>query len=132
MKDLILLRGVPGSGKTTLAASLIKDRVAVHCEADQSFVDEDGVYRFDPTRLRDAHEACQAKCRTAMEDGCELIVVSNTFTMEWELEHYLAFAREYEYRVFSVIVENRHGGENVHGVPADKVQAMRDRFQIKL
>jgi predicted kinase len=132
MKDLILLRGVPGSGKTTLAESLIRGRDAVHCEADQSFIDEAGVYRFDFTRLREAHEECQTKCRRAMEDGCELIVVSNTFTMEWELSHYLDFAREYGYRVFSVIVENRHGGDNVHGCPPEKVEMMRERFEVKI
>ena len=41
-------------------------------------------------------------------------------------------AKEFGYTVVSLIVENRHGGENVHGVPADKVQEMRDRFEIKL
>jgi hypothetical protein len=60
------------------------------------------------------------------------IVVSNTFTQEWEMQAYFDLAKQYDYRVVSLIVENRHGGENVHGVPADKVQAMRDRFQIKL
>jgi predicted kinase len=132
MKDLILLRGVPGSGKTTFAESLIRGRDAVHCEADQSFIDEAGVYRFDPTRLREAHEECQAKCRQAMEDGCELIIVSNTFTMEWELEQYLEFAREYDYRTFSIIVENRHGGDNIHGCPPEKVDVMRARFEVKI
>jgi hypothetical protein len=31
-----------------------------------------------------------------------------------------------------VIVENRHGGVNQHGVPEDKIQLMKDRFEIKL
>jgi len=34
--------------------------------------------------------------------------------------------------VASIIVENRHGGKNVHGVPEDKVEIMRNRFEIKL
>lgn len=60
------------------------------------------------------------------------IVVSNTFTQEWEMEPYFKLAKKYGYTVFSVIVENRHGGENEHGVPEEKVQIMRERFQIKL
>ena len=32
----------------------------------------------------------------------------------------------------TIIVENRHGGQNKHGVPEEKVQQMRDRFEIKL
>jgi hypothetical protein len=45
---------------------------------------------------------------------------------------YYDMAKTYGYTVFSVIVENRHGGENLHGVPEDKVQIMKDRFEVKL
>ena len=48
------------------------------------------------------------------------------------MEAYYEMAKQYKYRVISIIVENRHGGVNDHGVPEDKVQAMRDRFEIKL
>jgi hypothetical protein len=41
-------------------------------------------------------------------------------------------AKKYGYTVFTLIVENRHGGKNTHGVPDDKLQIMKDRFQIKL
>jgi phenolic acid decarboxylase len=60
------------------------------------------------------------------------IVVSNTFTQEWEMEDYIRLAHTYGYKVFSLIVENRHGGVNQHGVPAEKLQQMQDRFSIKL
>jgi hypothetical protein len=60
------------------------------------------------------------------------VVVSNTFTQEWEMEPYYKMAEKYGYRVHSLIVENRHGGINEHGVPEDKLQAMRDRFEVKL
>ena len=62
----------------------------------------------------------------------EKIAVSNTFTQEWEMKVYYDMAKTYGYTVFSVIVENRHGGENSHGVPEDKVQIMKDRFEVKL
>ena len=48
------------------------------------------------------------------------------------MEPYFKLAEKYGYTVFSVIVENRHGGKNEHGVPEEKVQVMKDRFQIKL
>lgn len=60
------------------------------------------------------------------------IVVSNTFTQEWEMEAYYELAKKYDYLVISIIVENRHGGVNEHGVPADKLEQMKNRFQIKL
>jgi hypothetical protein len=60
------------------------------------------------------------------------IVVSNTSTEEWEMEPYFTLAKEYGYTVFTIVVENRHGGVNQHGVPEDKLEMMKDRFQIKL
>jgi 50S ribosomal subunit-associated GTPase HflX len=60
------------------------------------------------------------------------IVVSNTFTQEWEMEPYMELAKSWGYRVFSIVVENRHEGVNQHNVPEDKLQAMKDRFEFKL
>ena len=60
------------------------------------------------------------------------IVVSNTFTQEWEMKFYQTIAKKYGYTVYTVIVENRHGGVNKHGVPEDKVDVMRKRMEIKL
>jgi hypothetical protein len=60
------------------------------------------------------------------------IVVSNTFTQEWEMKPYFDMAETYGYRVFTLIVENRHGGVNQHGVPQDKLEIMKNRFETKL
>ena len=60
------------------------------------------------------------------------IVVSNTFTQEWEMQSYYELAEKYGYRVHSLIVENRHGGVNEHGVPEDKLEIMKNRFEVKL
>jgi hypothetical protein len=60
------------------------------------------------------------------------VVVSNTFTQEWEMEPYFELAKKYGYKVFTVIVENRHGGTNEHNVPEDKIEQMKTRFELKL
>jgi len=60
------------------------------------------------------------------------VVVSNTFTQEWEMEPYFELAKKYGYKVFSIVIENRHGNKNKHGVPEDKVEQMKNRFEIKL
>ncbi len=59
-------------------------------------------------------------------------IVKDKFTQEWEMKHYYDLANQYGYRVFSIIVENRHDGVNEHGVPEDKIQIMKDRFEVKL
>jgi predicted kinase len=135
-KILTLVRGLPGSGKSTFADFIWNSHVI--CEADQFFVGEDGVYRFDGSKIKDAHKWCRDKVETFMKDNqlngqyYPEIAVSNTFTQEWEMEEYYKLAEKYGYKVFSIIVENRHGGVNEHGVPADKLEAMKNRFEIKL
>ena len=131
-KTLYIVRGIPGSGKSTFAKTL----GGTHFETDEFFM-VDGEYKFDPTKLKEAHRWCQDSVNTAMilnhTAGLNnVIVVSNSFTQEWEMEPYFQMADTYGYKVFSVIVENRHGGINTHGVPEDKLQAMRDRFEFKL
>jgi predicted kinase len=127
MKTLILLRGLPGSGKSTLA----KTFGGMHIEADMFFM-KDGKYKFDPTMLKHAHNWCHDVVENWMDEGEELIVVSNTFTTEWEMDYYFTMAKLKGYIVHSVIVENRHGGVNEHGVPAEKLEQMKNRFNIKL
>ena len=133
MKTLYLLRGLPGAGKSTLASQLADS----YFEADMYFTNENGQYLFNPSEIKKAHAWCQSEVHTAMilnhtTGDNEKIVVSNTFTQGWEMEPYYKLAESYGYRVFSIIVENRHGGENQHGVPEDKIEAMRVRFEFRL
>ena len=137
-KNLYIVRGLPGSGKSTLALSLVGHDFLV-CEADKYFVDkETGEYRFDAKLIKNAHEWCRSMVETYMKDNqandqfYTRIAVSNTFTMEWEMEPYLELAKAYGYRVFSIIVENRHGGKDIHNVPQAALDAMEKRFEVKL
>ena len=134
MKNLYLLRGLPGSGKSTLAREIGDAFV----EADMFFM-SDGEYKFDGSKIKDAHAWCKSTVREWMEIndntwGIEFanIAVSNTFTQEWEMEDYYKLAEEYGYKVFSMIVENRHGGVNIHECPEEKLEQMKNRFEIKL
>ena len=130
MKELFLVRGCPGSGKTTLAKSIAGNKGYVK-EADMFFVDRDGNYNFKPSEIKDAHAWCQEEVDFLMKYEHK-VVVSNTFTQEWEMQPYYDLAAKYGYKVFSIIVENRHGGVNEHGVPEDKLEIMRKRFEILL
>ena len=133
---LFLVRGLPGSGKSTFA-SHIWNEYAI-CEADKFFYDKEGNYNFDGSKIKQAHAWCKNEVEVRMKDHqinqqfYPEIVVSNTFTQEWEMEDYYKLAEKYGYKVISLIIENRHGGKNVHGVPDDKLEIMRNRFEIKL
>ena len=91
MKELFLLRGVPGAGKTTLAKSI----GGTHLESDMYFVDSiTGEYIFNPNKLKDAHQWCQESVLSFMIAGESKIVVSNTFTQKWEMDPYYKIAKD--------------------------------------
>jgi predicted kinase len=133
---LFLIRGIPGSGKTSFATHIWNEYAV--CEADKFFYDKEGNYNFDPTKLKEAHAWCKNEVETRMIDHQNNgqyypeIAVSNTFTQEWEMKDYFDLAEKYGYKTVSLIVENRHGGKNVHGVPDEKLEIMKNRFSIKL
>jgi predicted kinase len=126
-KILYLFRGIPGSGKTTAAKSL----GLMTFEADQFFI-EDGEYKFDPNKIKQAHQWCKDQIEYVMITGMPKVAVSNTFTQEWEMTPYFELASKYGYMVITMVVENRHGGTNEHGVPDDKLKIIKNRFEIKL
>ena len=137
-KILYIVRGIPGSGKSTLAKKLVGHDFLV-CEADKYFVDkETGEYKFDLSKIKEAHKFCQDLVETYMKDSLvndqfyREIAVSNTFTQEWEMSHYIELAKKYGYTVFTLVVENRHGGKNIHNVPEEIIEKMKQRFEIKL
>ena len=127
MKELFLLRGLPGAGKSTLAESLECYRL----EADTYHMNEKGEYNWKPENVKDAHEWCRIRCEEFMQMELK-IAVANTFTQEWEMQPYYDLAEEHGYRVYSLIVENRHDGKNQHGVPVEKLVQMKNRFEISL
>jgi len=127
-KTLVICRGISGAGKSTFAKTL----GGQHYEADMYFLDQESNYVFDGTKIKDAHTWCQSMVKGDMILEYPKIVVSNTFTQEWEMEPYFELAKEHGYMVFSVIMENRHGETNVHNVPEDKIEQMKNRFSIKL
>lgn len=133
-KTLVLIAGVPGAGKTTLAETI----GALDCEtfvvaADNFFYDDFGDYHFDLAKLGEAHQWCQDQVLFALSVEAPLVLVHNTFSTKAEIEPYIKLAEQYEYRLVSLVVENLHGGETRHGVPIEKIELfkknLKERFQ---
>jgi len=135
-KVLTLIRGLPSSGKSTFANFIWDDYVIF--EADKFFM-VDGEYKFDSSKLKEAHAWCLDQVKSKMEENKESqgryypeITVANTFTQEWEMKPYIDLANQYEYTLFTIIVENRHGNSSVHNVPEETIEKMKKRFEIKI
>lgn len=128
-----IYRGLPGAGKSTMAGPGA-------FAADDYFVTEEGVYRFDASKLSAAHADCQARVRAAMLNG-QNVSIANTFSQRWEMEPYLRLANDLtlfkEPWVVTVIDLFDGGGltdqqlaeRNVHGVTAEIIARMRARWE---
>ncbi|MGL4369277.1 MAG: AAA family ATPase [Spirochaetota bacterium] len=132
-QSLILLRGLPGCGKSTLAALLSEDGKYPVFSIDSFFTDpETNEYSFDFRSNHLAYKKCEADTRDALSRKVPKIFVDNTFTIEWELEPYLKMAAEYGCRVFVLTVENRHGGKNCHGITPEQIKKMGEKYTVQL
>jgi len=130
--SLILLRGLPGSGKSTLAEVLSENGRYPFFSVDDYFTDENGSYSFVFSENHLAYKQCEKMVEQAMSNNSKKIIVHNTFTMEWEIEPYFKMASEHQYRVFVLTVENRHGSKNIHEIPEEHIQKMREKYPIVL
>jgi predicted kinase len=127
-KILIILRGLPGSGKSSFAEIL--NTKAICCADDYHIHNKK--YEWTNFNNTKAHEWCQRKCRRFMKIGAERIVIANTNTTEKEMKPYNYMAESFGYKIFSIIMENRHGSSNIHNVPINTMEKMKKRFSIKL
>jgi predicted kinase len=146
---VVLLRGLPGSGKSTVAAMLsAADHDVVVCSADKFFEEGAGKLRrramkgmttqevylecFDRALLPKAHAACKDHFCAALADGVATIIVDNTNTCTAEFTTYLDLAAAADVPVAVVELQCESLGEltrrGQHQVPADAMRRMRARW----
>lgn len=123
MPSMTIMRGLPGSGKSTIAASLGADVVI---SADDFFTDAKGAYAYDGRKIGAAHAWCQEGVRLALMCGLS-VVVDNTHTRRWEMQPYIDMARYFG--IEPAVVVARGDFQNIHGVPGDVVAKMLDRWE---
>jgi hypothetical protein len=136
---LMLVRGLPGSGKTTR----VEKEYGKPISADDYFM-ENGEYKFDASKLAQAHAWCQKEAEEALstafdradEDGTvEYVCVANTFTQRWEMEPYIELARRYDAMIGVIdlfdgnLSDSDLALRNVHGVPTEAIAKMRERYE---
>ena len=139
MKVLYIVRGLSGSGKSSIARELVnpiwdEDKnsfVKDFFSADDYFTDKYGNYNFDPNKLKEAHEQCQENVELAMQrDYIRKIAVANTFSQAWEAKPYFKLAKKHDYHPFVLECQNDFG--NIHGVPQKSIDIMKKKWEDRL
>lgn len=131
MNLVIILRGIPGAGKSTWVANNASPNAAI-VSADHFFTDAHGKYNFDPTKLPLAHGTCLKNFnRHVTLEFPHEIVVDNTNTTVIEMAPYAALALAYG-RTLKIVTlrcpPEIGAARNTHGVPLAGVQAMAQRL----
>ena len=145
MKKVILIRGIPGCGKSWYSKFLLKEKYWDYsrtvCSADDFFyvrVSQVGEceYRYDPYKIGEAHADCFSRFLSAIKTGINVVMVDNTFVHWWEMKNYIMVAENagyaveiHEIRVLTVDQVNQCVKRNSHGVPADTIARMAMQFE---
>jgi len=137
-KFLIIIRGLSGSGRRTLAQQLCNHQEnRIFVSAYDYFLKEDGEFEFNPEDLKISHLWCQTQASTYLAQGYEIVVVYNTFTRAWELEPYFEMATKFQYSTsiiplfdsglndYQLSVRSAEGG--VH-IPISSIRSQRKRW----
>ncbi|WAQ99673.1 N42L2-like protein [Mya arenaria] len=134
LKLLIIVRGLPGSGKTTLARALKLQSGSVFSTDDYFMKGQQ--YEYKPEQLTDAHQWNRDRAKEAMKLGQSPVVIDNTNTQKWEFKPYVNIANNFKYHIELMEPDTpwkfkpkECAKRTVHGVPLDHIQRMLDRYE---
>lgn len=136
LKIAVIMRAIPGSGKSTFAKKIKTSAEAngITCSihsSDEKFM-IDGEYKFDPKLLGAHHLANHREFCKSMADGTNVVIGDNTNIKRKDYMTYVESAKAAGYRVVSVTFVpgevDMHFHRNVHAVPMEVIQRMKDSF----
>lgn len=132
-KHLIILRGLPGAGKTTLANILSEKGKYPIFSIDDYFTDKQTEeYHFEFSENHIAYKDCLENCENAMKKNETKIILHNVFSMEWEIKPYFELAKKYDYILHIASVENYHNSNNTHAITKEQIKKMASKYKVKL
>ncbi|XP_064097924.1 LOW QUALITY PROTEIN: uncharacterized protein LOC135209176 [Macrobrachium nipponense] len=135
VKIVVLMRGLPGSGKSSLARE-IKGCSGVVLSTDDYFIDKKGRYVYEPSKISEAHSWNKNRARKMLREMKSPIVIDNTNLQGWEMKPYVQLALQHGYEIDILepdtpwkFVVKELARKNNHGVPKEKIREMLERYE---
>lgn len=132
-KIMYIMRGLPGSGKSTKAKELGQGGRVL---GSDDFFMVDGEYMFDPEGLGYAHFWNQGRVEEALKQGISPVVVDNTNVQKWEMKPYVEMALKYGYDIKFAepdtdwkFNKEELSKRNTHNVPLKVIEDKLNRWE---
>lgn len=142
MKQLYIMRGISGSGKSTMVKGIIDSIMYISdfvnwgdftvISADNFFIRDNGEYVFNPAMLGFAHKTCQMLALAAIDKEDKYIFIDNTNVTLWELKQYKHVILRAINKGYSVEIREPNTewafnvqelfARNTHGVPLHTIE----------
>ncbi len=124
MLDVVLMQGVSGAGKSTIARKLTAGHLSSRIVSADDYFMRDGVYEYDATKQGAAHGLCLRNFIGMCMTKTQLIIVDNVNARELNMAPYMAVAEAYGYdaTILRVMcdVDKAHA-RNTHGASFEQV-----------
>lgn len=126
---LVIIRGLPESGKSTRAKINYVAQGFKHYKTDMYFNTPEG-YKFDHKLLKDAIKWCEFLVDKELSEGNN-VVVTNVFVKKAEYQPYVDIAKKYN---ADVIIETiteppTDNHKTSHDIPTETLERMRRNFE---
>lgn len=158
-KTLLLIRGVPASGKSFRALELSSNNPEIIFSADKFFgsTKEEYIKNWCVEKLYPAHKWCKDNARNAMQLQLPLVIIDNTNIKISEIIPYFSYALKYGYKfqieepkspwwleIVQYLNNKQKNKEkieesakllfekNQHGVPYEAILKMLNKYQVNI
>jgi NEDD4-binding protein 2 len=148
-KDLIIIRGLPSSGKSYLANQIAGEVGQVFSADDYHINPRNGEYEWKPENVKAAHQWNHKRVEKALEKGISPIVIDNTHTTMWELKQIKPLILKAKELGYNVRIEEPNPNwyhwetafdpealyernKKTHKVPLESIQKMKDRWSPEI
>lgn len=132
-KKLIILRGLPGSGKSDIAKKLVGNGI-IH--STDSYLTKNGRYEFDQENIAKYHHYNLMSSIRSMKKGISPIIIDNTNIVALHCLNYVEQGKMYGYEIVIIEPEAPWAFDveelvkrNSHDVPRDTIIDMLQKYE---